>query len=147
MQTSGKRGGKPKDFRTAPPGEAAWAEVRSAAGAVADADGRGGAEALLMQRPGGAGSTEKAPAAPREGAAGAVMTADGPQRGATAGGGNQNTCWSFLACTMASTTATAVMLTTSRTEQPKSVKWMGLFSPICIGPSTSAASVTALIIL
>lgn len=42
MQTSGKRGGKPKDFRTAPPGEAAWAEVRSAAGAVADADGRGG---------------------------------------------------------------------------------------------------------
>ncbi len=43
----------------------------------------------------------------------------------------------FFLATMASMTATAVMFTMSRTELSKSVKWMGLFSPICIGPISS----------
>ena len=36
----------------------------------------------------------------------------------------------FFLSTIASMTATAVMLTMSRTELSKSVKWMGLFRPI-----------------
>ena len=46
-------------------------------------------------------------------------------------------CSAFFLATMASMAATAVMLTMSRTELSKSVKWMGLFNPICIGPISS----------
>ena len=42
--------------------------------------------------------------------------------------------------TMASITATAVMLTMSRTLLSKSVKWIGLLSPICNGPIISMSS-------
>ena len=41
--------------------------------------------------------------------------------------------------TIASITATAVMFTISRTEASQSVKWIGLFNPICIGPITSVS--------
>ena len=44
-------------------------------------------------------------------------------------------------------TATAVMLTMSRTLHSKSVKWIGFFNPIWIGPTTSASSAIDLIIL
>lgn len=44
----------------------------------------------------------------------------------------------FLA-TIASIHAMAVMLTISRTELSMSVKWIGLFSPIWIGPITSVS--------
>lgn len=53
----------------------------------------------------------------------------------------------FFSSTMASMTATAVMFTMSRTELSKSVKWMGLFSPIWMGPTTSPSSAMLLIIL
>ena len=39
----------------------------------------------------------------------------------------------FFLSTIASITATAVMFTISRTEASQSVKWIGLFNPICIG--------------
>lgn len=53
----------------------------------------------------------------------------------------------FTLSTKASMTATAVMLTTSRTEHSKSVKWMGLLRPICIGPITSVSGSSAFKIL
>ncbi len=53
----------------------------------------------------------------------------------------------FFSWTMASMTATAVMLTMSRTLHSKSVKWIGLLSPIWMGPTTSASSAMSLIIL
>ena len=49
------------------------------------------------------------------------------------------TFFSFIFCTYASITATAVIFTTSRTEHSKSVKWTGLLSPICIGPIISVS--------
>ena len=42
--------------------------------------------------------------------------------------------------TIASITATAVIFTMSRTELSKSVKWIGLFRPIWIGPMNSGQS-------
>lgn len=41
--------------------------------------------------------------------------------------------------TYASIVATATIFTTSRTLAPKSIKWIGLFSPIWIGPMISAS--------
>ena len=51
-------------------------------------------------------------------------------------------CWSEFStffATIASMTATAVMFTMSRTELSISVKCIGLFSPIWIGPIISAS--------
>ena len=45
----------------------------------------------------------------------------------------------FTLSTYASITATAVMFTTSRTLLPKSMKWIGLLSPIWIGPMISTS--------
>ena len=49
----------------------------------------------------------------------------------------------FSFSTYASMAAMAVMFTMSRTEHSKSVKWMGLFSPIWIGPMTSVSGLNA----
>lgn len=45
----------------------------------------------------------------------------------------------FFLSTIASITAIAVIFTISRTELSISVKWIGLFNPICIGPITSVS--------
>ena len=47
----------------------------------------------------------------------------------------------------ASMTAMATMFTMSLTLESKSVKWIGLFSPICIGPMTSVSGEKALMSL
>ena len=47
----------------------------------------------------------------------------------------------------ASMTAMATMFTMSLTLESKSVKWIGLFSPICIGPMTSVSGENALMSL
>lgn len=49
--------------------------------------------------------------------------------------------------TYASMTAMATMFTMSLTLESKSVKWIGLFSPICIGPMTSVSGEKALMSL
>lgn len=49
--------------------------------------------------------------------------------------------------TYASMTAMATMFTMSLTLESKSVKWIGLFSPICIGPMTSVSGENALMSL
>ena len=49
-------------------------------------------------------------------------------------------CSFFFFSTIASITAIAVMFTISRTEASQSVKWIGLFNPIWMGPITSVLS-------
>ena len=49
--------------------------------------------------------------------------------------------------TYASMTAMATMFTMSLTLESKSVKWIGLLSPICIGPMTSVSGEKALMSL
>lgn len=49
--------------------------------------------------------------------------------------------------TYASITAMATIFTMSLTLESKSVKWIGLFSPICIGPMTSVSGEKALMSL
>ena len=46
---------------------------------------------------------------------------------------------SLILATYASMVATATIFTTSRTEAPKSMKWIALFRPIWIGPIISAS--------
>lgn len=61
------------------------------------------------------------------------------------GGGGVGDYLSFE--TYASMTAMATMFTMSLTLESKSVKWIGLFSPICIGPMTSVSGEKALMSL
>lgn len=61
------------------------------------------------------------------------------------GGGGGGDYLSFE--TYASMTAMATMFTMSLTLESKSVKWIGLFSPICIGPMTSVSGEKALMSL
>ena len=53
----------------------------------------------------------------------------------------------FLLFTMASIAATAVTLRISCTELSKSMKWMGLFNPIWMGPMISTSGLRACNIL
>lgn len=52
----------------------------------------------------------------------------------------------FCSCTYASRTAIVVKFTMSRDELAMSVKWIGLFKPICIGPTNSATPISSIIL-
>lgn len=52
----------------------------------------------------------------------------------------------FCSCTQASRTAIVVKFTMSRDELAMSVKWIGLFKPICIGPTNSATPISSIIL-